>query len=97
MRHFEEIRTFWLKADEVPKVVVSRLSLGDFVMWLRLYGMNEVWELHRVLNEEHRNIVSNNIPIPFLRVKFDREAADIANSVLASKFNNHWIKLESVD
>jgi len=88
MRHFEENHTFWLKTDEVPKVVVSRLSLRDFVMWLGLYGMNEVWELHCILNEEHGNVVSNDIPIPFLCVKFDSKAADIANSVLSPKFSN---------
>ena len=77
-----------MKTNEVPKVVVSRLSLRNFIMWLGLYSMNKVRKLDCILNEENGDIVSNNIPISFLCIKLDCEAADITNSVLAPKLSN---------
>lgn len=40
--------------------------------------------LHSVLNEEHRDIVSNNVPVALIRVKLDRKATNITNSVCGS-------------
>lgn len=42
---------------EVPEVVVRRLSLWDLVVRFRLAGMDDVWELDRILNEEHRDVL----------------------------------------
>lgn len=48
---------------EVPKVVVSRLSLRNLVVWLGLAGMDEIRKLECILDEEYRDIVSNHVPI----------------------------------
>ena len=34
-----------------------------------LYGMDQVGEFDGVLNEEHRDIVADQIPVAFLRVE----------------------------
>ena len=43
--------------------------------------MDQVGELDRILNEEDRDIVADQIPIAFLRVELDREAAHIARQI----------------
>jgi len=46
--------------------------------------MNKVIKLFRVLNKEHRRVVSDEIPIPHFSVEFDREAAWIPLRIRAS-------------
>ncbi len=53
-------------------------------MRLRLHGVHKIGELDGVLNEEDGNVISNNIPVSFVRVELDGEPTDIANSVLES-------------
>lgn len=66
---------------EIPKVVVSRLCLGNLVVRLWLASMDNIWELHGVLNEEHWDIISHNVPVALFRIKFDGKASNIANSI----------------
>jgi hypothetical protein len=40
---------------------VSSGRLGNFSVWHRLDGMNEIREQDGVLDEEDRNVVPNNI------------------------------------
>lgn len=47
-----------------------------------LDGMDEVRKFHCFLDEEDRNIVPDEIPIPFLSVELDCKSAHIANSIL---------------
>lgn len=61
---------------------MSGLSLGNFVVRFRFDGMNNVGELDGILNEEHRNVVTNYVPISFLGVHFDGESAHITDGVL---------------
>jgi len=49
---------------------------------LRLHSVDNIGELYGILNEEHRQIVTNEVPDTFPGVKLDRKASDIANSVL---------------
>ena len=46
-----------------------------------LGGMDEVGKLDRVLDEKHRNVVSDNVPVALLCVELDREAAYIAREI----------------
>jgi hypothetical protein len=75
--------TFRLKVDKVPKVVMCTLSLRNLVVRLGLDGMHKVGELHCILNEEHRNIVADDIPVTFVGVKLGGETTDVADSVLS--------------
>ena len=69
---------------EVPEVVVCSLCLGDLVVRLWLSGMDEIWKLHSILDEEDWNVVAHNIPIAFLRVELDSKPADISYSISAT-------------
>jgi len=49
--------------------------------WVPLLGMEEVWELYWVIDEENRGVISNHIIVTLLGVEFDGEAPWISNSV----------------
>jgi len=55
-------------------------------MGLGLNGMNKVRELDRFLYEENGEIIPDKIPIAFLGVELDSEAADVSNGVLATGY-----------
>lgn len=46
--------------------------------------MNDIWELHSVLDEENRDVVSNNVPVTLISIELDSEAPYIADSVCRS-------------
>lgn len=39
--------------------------------WVLLLGVDEIWELYWVSNEEYRGIVSCHIPVALLSIKLD--------------------------
>ena len=43
--------------------------------------MNDVRKLDGVLDEEHRNVVADDVPVAFLGVELDREAAHVAREI----------------
>ncbi|CDN42513.1 hypothetical protein BN871_BK_00360 [Paenibacillus sp. P22] len=46
--------------------------------WIRLQGVDHVRELHRVADEEDRQVVADKIVVPLRRIELDGEAARIA-------------------
>ena len=80
-RPHHHVRGFGHQRDEVPEVVVRRLGLGEAAVGRLLDGVDEVGELDRVLDEEHRDVVADEIPVALLRVELDGEAADVAGEV----------------
>jgi hypothetical protein len=44
----------------------------------------EIWELDGILNEKHRDVVSNNVPVAFLGVELDSESTNIADCISAT-------------
>ena len=77
----DHVHRFRGQADEIPEIVVRGLSLRKSAIRLWLSGMDDVGKLDRVLDEEDRDVVTDNVPIAFLCVKFDREAAHIAREI----------------
>ena len=75
-------RTFWLKPDEIPEIIVGALTLRNIILWLRLHSMNNIGEFHGILNKEHRNIVTDEVPDTLVGVELDSKPSNIANSVL---------------
>ena len=45
-------------------------------------GMYDIREFDRVLNEEDRNVIADNIPIAFVSVEFSGKTANVPNGVL---------------
>ncbi len=58
------------------------LSCRNLIVRLGLHGVHKVGELDSVLNEEDGNVISDDIPVSFVRVKLDSETTDVADSVL---------------
>ena len=77
----DHVPGFGAEADEIPEIVVRGLRLRELAIGLGLGGVDQIGELDRILNEEHRNIVADDVPIALAGVKFDREASDGAREV----------------
>jgi hypothetical protein len=60
---------------------VCRLACRDLIVRLRLDRVHKVGELDGVLDEEHRDVVADNVPVALVGVELDSETADIANGV----------------
>ena len=57
------------------------LSLRKSAIRLLLGSMDQVRKLYRVLDEEYRDVVPNDVPITLLGVDLDREAPYIARQI----------------
>ena len=80
-RPHHHVRRLGHQRDEVPEVVVRRLRLREPAIGLLLHGVDEVGELDRVLDEEDRDVVADEVPVALLRVELHGEAADVAGEV----------------
>ncbi|KAI9166472.1 LOW QUALITY PROTEIN: putative two component histidine kinase [Paramyrothecium foliicola] len=77
----EHVRRLRVHELEVPEVVVRRLGLGHLVVRLGLAGVDDVRELHGVLDEEDGDVVADEVPVALLGVELDGEAAHVADRV----------------
>lgn len=71
---------FWNEGKEVPESV-GVLAVG---LWVSLLGVDEVWELLWVSDEEDWGVVSNQIPVSFFSVEFDSETSWISLGISRS-------------
>ena len=55
--------------------------LREAAVGLHLHGVDQVGKLDRVLDEEHRDVVADQVPVAFLGVELHREAAHVARRV----------------
>ncbi|KAI5307774.1 hypothetical protein KEM55_007458, partial [Ascosphaera atra] len=55
------VKCTWLLAEEIPGSVMGSGRLWDLVLWLWLDSMNKIGELDSILDEEHRDVVANDI------------------------------------
>ena len=62
-------------------VSCARGVLWEAAIGLHLHRVDQVGKLDRVLDEEHRDVVADEIEVAFFRVELDREAADVARQV----------------
>ena len=80
-RPHNHVHTFWHERDEIPKGIVCTRSLRKALICFHFYGVNKIGKLNRILNEENRDIITYQIPIAFLSVKFSCKATNIARRV----------------
>ena len=71
---------------KVPEGVVCRARLRHGEVRLGLGRMHEVGKLHRVLDEEHRDVVANEIPVAFVCVELHREPTHVPGRVGRASF-----------
>ena len=84
--HVEALRH---QRHEVPERIVGRPRLWIPAIGLHFHGMHEVGKLDRVLDEEHRDVVADQIEVAFLGIELHREAAHIARCVARSGAAGH--------
>ncbi len=77
------------QAGEVVEGVVGAGGLRHLVVGLGLDRMDHVRELHRVLDEEHRDVVADQVPDAFVGIELGGEAAHVAHSVAGSARTGH--------
>ncbi|MNL46838.1 hypothetical protein D3C87_1695860 [compost metagenome] len=56
--------------------------------------MDEVGELQRVANEEHRHVVADQVPVAFVGVELDGEAAHVTFGIGRAAFAGHGGKAQ---
>jgi hypothetical protein len=59
--HHDQVQCAGLLTEEIVGRIVGCSGLRDLVIWLGLQSMNEVREKYGVVNEENRNVDSNNV------------------------------------
>ena len=67
--------------DEVPERVVGAGGLRVAAVRLHLHRMNQVRELDGILNEEHRDVVADQIEVAVFGVELHRKAADVTRGI----------------
>ncbi len=70
-----------ISETKVPEGVVGAGRLRHGVVRLGLHRMNDVREFHRILDEEHRDVVAHQVPIAFVGIELHGEAAHVASGV----------------
>ena len=74
----DHVHAFRRQRYEIPEIVVRGLRLRKAAIGLLLGRVNEVRKLDGVLDEEHRDVVADDVPVAFFGIELDREAAHIA-------------------
>jgi hypothetical protein len=82
----QHVRGLRHQRGEVPEGVVRRRRLRHAVVRLGLDRMHQVGELHRVLDEEDRDVVAHQVPVAFVGVELDGKAAHIARRIGRAAF-----------
>ena len=82
----QRVRRFRHQRDEIPERVVRRGRLRHRMVRLGFHGVHEIRELHRVLDEEDRHVVADQIPVAVLGVELHGEAAHVARRILRAAF-----------
>ena len=71
------VQAFRRQRPEIP----HRGRRAHIGLRVALLGVNEVRELVRVADEEHRRVVAEKVPIAFSGVELERETAHVALGV----------------
>jgi len=51
--------------------------------------MDEIGELHRVLDEEHRDVVADEVPVSFVGIELNSKPPDVPGRVGRAAFTGH--------
>ncbi len=65
-RPHQHVRGLRHQRRQVPERVVGAAGLRIAAVGLHLHGVDQIGELDRVLDEEHRDVVADQIPVAFL-------------------------------
>ena len=85
----KHVRRLGRQRDEVPESIVRRSRLRHCVVRLGLYRVHQIGKLHRILDEEDRHVVADQIPGALIGIELDGKAAHIACRVDRASFASH--------
>ena len=80
-RPHQHVHALGHQRREIPERVVRRAGLRVAAVRLHLHGVDEVGKLDGILDEEHRDVVADQIEVAFLGIELDGEAAHVARQV----------------
>ena len=80
-RPHQHVHALGHQRREIPERVVRRAGLRVAAVGLHLHGVDEVGKLDGILDEEHRDVVADQIEVAFLGIELDGEAAHVARQV----------------
>jgi hypothetical protein len=75
------VDTFRRQRNKIPEIIVRGLSLWKTAVGFLLGGMDKVGKLDRILDEEHGNVVSDDVPVALLCVELDGKATHVAYEI----------------
>src|SRR5262252_10159911 len=79
------VQAFRVERPEVPHHGRA-LTVGS---WVALLGVNEVTKFFGVLDEKHRGVVADQVPVAVFSIKLHRKTAWVALRVGATFFASH--------
>ena len=77
----ERVESSRLLTEKVPRRVVRAGSLGHLAVRLGLNGVDQVRELDGGLDEEDRDVVSDDVEVALVGVEANGEAVDITDGI----------------
>ena len=84
--HMMHVRGLGHQRNEIPERVVGGRRLRHREVRLRLRRVDQIGKLDCILNEEHRDVVADEVPVAFVGVELHREAANVARGVGGAAF-----------
>ena len=82
----QHVRRLRHQRHEIPERVVRGRGLRHPVMRLGLHGVDQIGKLHRVLDEEHGDVVADEIPVALVGIELDGEPAHVARGIRRASF-----------
>src|SRR5208282_4056489 len=74
----DHVHGFGHQGNEIPKGVVCGSSLRKSAVGFDLHGMNQVRELHGILDKKDGNIIPDQIEVTLRCIELDRESSYVA-------------------
>jgi hypothetical protein len=72
----------WRVAPEVERGI----RVLDAGLWVALLGVDEVWELNGVSNEEDWRVVTDHVVVSFLGIELDCESSRVSVAIVGTTF-----------
>ena len=85
----QHVHAFRHQRSEIPERVMRRGGLRIAAVRLHFHRMDKVGEFDRILDEEDRDVVADEVEIALIGIEFHRETANVARHVSGSGAARH--------
>lgn len=73
-----------LSLRSITPEVKGRVRVLNARLGMALLGVDEVRELNRILDEEHRSVVANHVVVALLGVELNRESSGVTVAIVGT-------------